>query len=239
MNSRRQSPERRAKQIWKLLHNQILIGDDQRIDEFTRDLQMATPDILNRTNRKGNTLLHIAVNIKGEDNQDNPDNPNNTYNNVYNLNNPNPDNSAFVEQLLQMNGIDVNIQNNMGNTPLQLAVQTIQPVCVELLLNHPMIDITIPDQYGRTPEDNARDFIAEYEGNPEFQVNYEEQIDPMHEILEMIEAATHTNRPRARIIPRRRIHRSPMQFGARRTKRRDVHSKRRTTCSKSKRNRRH
>jgi hypothetical protein len=60
-----------------------------------------------------------------------------------------------IKTLLKHSGTDINLQNNVGMTPLILAVRysntSSTEDAVKILLENPNIDVNLKDKYGRTP----------------------------------------------------------------------------------------
>jgi ankyrin repeat protein len=58
----------------------------------------------------------------------------------------------FIEDILAYSPVDVNVQNERGYTALILAAEWEKSKCIGLLLDHPKIDVNLPDKvYGLTP----------------------------------------------------------------------------------------
>jgi len=68
----------------------------------------------------------------------------------------------FIEGIVGWCPIDVNVQNEIGYTALIYGAVMGRDKCVELLLNHPGIDVSIKDEKGNTALDlvNKRTKIA-------------------------------------------------------------------------------
>ena len=64
-----------------------------------------------------------------------------------------------IEDILAYSHIDVNLQDRNGRTALMVAAYRRNEKCVELLLNHPGIDVTLKNHKGFTAWDFATDSI--------------------------------------------------------------------------------
>jgi len=61
----------------------------------------------------------------------------------------------ILQFFLSIPNINVNVQNSDGQTPLHIAVERSNDQCVTLLLNHPMIDLTLKNIDHETAYDLA------------------------------------------------------------------------------------
>ena len=67
---------------------------------------------------------------------------------------------AIAHILLQQKGINVNIQDDDGNTPLHLAVERRMSKVVTMLLKNPLIDVDIKNKEDKPPGGMCGEFKA-------------------------------------------------------------------------------